>query len=292
MRTRMGAERRGFSIRVFLPGGMPDGLRIIDKSNWNGLGVVCPRAIFPEAKKRPEFERTGVYVLVGPAGEGELPRAYIGEGDPVRPRLEQHSAKKDFWTWAAMFTSKDANLNKAHVQYLEARLYELAQAAKRSDLDNLNQPAPPTLSEADEAEAEGFLDEVLLCAPVIGLNIFERPSLPAPETRVLHLRAKGIEARGYEAPDGFVVMEGSQAVADEVASIHDYLSTLRRTLTQRGVLSPAGESLTVTQDYTFNSPSTAAGTLLGRSANGRVEWKDDSGRTLKQLQGEGENAQD
>ena len=37
-------------------------------------------------------------------------------------------------------------------------------------------------------------------------------------------------------------------------------------------------------DYTFNSPSTAAGVMLGRSANGRVEWKDATGRTLKDLQ--------
>ena len=38
------------------------------------------------------------------------------------------------------------------------------------------------------------------------------------------------------------------------------------------------------QDYTFNSPSTAAGVLLGRSANGRIEWKDAKGRSLKESQ--------
>ncbi|TXI89048.1 MAG: DUF4357 domain-containing protein, partial [Burkholderiaceae bacterium] len=34
----------------------------------------------------------------------------------------------------------------------------------------------------------------------------------------------------------------------------------------------------------FSSPSTAAAIVLGRSANGRVEWKESSGRTLKEIQ--------
>ena len=73
-----------------------------------------------EAKQRKELSRTGVYVLVGPPEDSGLPRFYVGEGDPIRPRLEQHAAKKDFWTTCIAFTSKDENLNKAHVQYLEA----------------------------------------------------------------------------------------------------------------------------------------------------------------------------
>src|SRR5688500_5590555 len=111
------AKNKGFSIRIFLPEGAPDGLRIIEKSNWSGRGVVCPRPLLPTAKARPEFGKAGAYVLIGPSEGSDVPRIYIGEGDPVRPRLEQHFAKKDFWTTAVFFTSKDDNLNKAHVQY-------------------------------------------------------------------------------------------------------------------------------------------------------------------------------
>ena len=39
-----------------------------------------------------------------------------------------------------------------------------------------------------------------------------------------------------------------------------------------------------TQDYRFDSPSTAAGVILGRTANGRIEWKDSGGRPLKHIQ--------
>ena len=127
---------RPYSIRIFLPGGDPEGLRTIEKSNWSGCGLVIPRALLAEAKGREELKRTGVYVLLGPPEESGLPRVYIGEGDPVGPRLESHAAKKDFWTTAIAFTSKDGNLNKAHVQYLESHLISLAAAAKRSVLEN------------------------------------------------------------------------------------------------------------------------------------------------------------
>src|SRR4051794_12194296 len=97
----------GFTIDIFFPDGSPDGLRIVEKTNWTGRCVVCPRARFVESKARHEFEKTGIYILVGPSSEGELTTLYIGEGDPVRPRLEDHYAKKDFWTQLIFFTSKD-----------------------------------------------------------------------------------------------------------------------------------------------------------------------------------------
>ena len=51
-------------------------------------------------------------------GEGE--KLYIGEGDPIRPRLESHYAQKDFRTRAVCFVAAPGQWNKAHVQFLEA----------------------------------------------------------------------------------------------------------------------------------------------------------------------------
>jgi len=276
----------GFSVRIFIPTGEPEGLRIVEKSNWTGQGLVFPRAQFAEVRKRPELQRTGVYVLWGPGESSQLPRVYVGEGDLVRPRLDLHAKQKDFWTHVVVFTSKDQNLNKAHVQYLEARLVALAAGAKRAELDNGNVPQLPVLSEADAADAEGFLADLLLCLPVVGVNLFEKAKAGAARSQDLFLKAKGIEARGVDSAEGFVVREGSQAVKDEVASIHAYLSDLRKSLLTQGVLEAAGASYQLTQDYTFNSPSTAAGVLLGRSSNGRVDWKNSKGRTLKEIQEE------
>ena len=277
-------EAMGFSVRIFIPSGEPEGLRVIEKSNWTGQCLVFPRSLFTEVRKREEFDRTGVYILWGPSESGQMPRAYVGEGDVLKPRLSAHHANKDFWTHAVAFTSKDQNLNKAHVQYLEARLVGLASEAKRCELDNGNVPQLPSLSDADSADAELYLADMLLCLPVVGVNFFERPRVQEKKSQDLILSAKGVEARGYEDVASFVVRSGSQAVKDEVASIHNYLSDLRTDLKAQGILVDQGATYRFAQDYPFGSPSTASGVILGRSSNGRIEWKNAEGLTLKSIQ--------
>lgn len=285
-----------FSLRIFVADGDPDGLRIVDKSNWIGKALVFPRALLPQVKARPELAQTGVYLLLGPRPDGEGDMLYVGEGDPIRPRLESHYAQKDFWTRAIGFTTTTAGqLNKAHVQFLESRLIALARAAKRLPLDNANQPAEPSLSEADRADMEVFLGHMLGMLPVLGVHAFEQaPKAPAAKAGpLLTCKGKGVQATGYEASQGFVVRAGSQAVADAVPSMEQHVRSmfdLRQELISNGVLLADNGRYQFTQDYTFTAPSTAAAVVLGRSANGRVEWKAADGRTLKALQ-EAEAAQ-
>lgn len=99
-------SQRPYSIKIFLPAGDPAGLRTIEKSNWSGCSIVVPRSLFGEARQRKELAHTGVYVLAGPPEESGLPRIYVAEGDPIRPRLEQHASKNDFWTSCIALTSK------------------------------------------------------------------------------------------------------------------------------------------------------------------------------------------
>lgn len=277
-------RRRGFSVRVFLPDGDPDGLKVVEKSNWNGCGLVIPRTLFGVVKSRPELARPGVYVLVGETTDSPLPVVYVGEADSVRARLERHGREEDFWTHVVVFTSKDQNLNKAHVKYLEARLVSLATTSKRCLLGNTNIPRPPSLSESDTAEVDGFLDDMLLCLPVLGISYFEPPASAALRDTQLLLTARGLVAQGYDTTQGFIVLKNSHALKTESNAILSYLAELRRQLLQQGVLRDAGPVYEFTQDYTFDSPSMASGVLLGRSSNGRVEWKTADGRTLKSIQ--------
>ena len=278
-------ELLGFSVKIFVPDGDPEGLRVIEKSNWSGQGIVFPRSLFTEVRDREELKRTGVYVLWGPGGSGQLPLAYVGEGSVLLPRLIIHEKDKDFWTHGIAFTSKDQSLNKAHIQYLEAHLLRLAAEAKRCELDNTTEPQMPALSDADTADAELYLADMLLCLPVVGVSFFEKPQGPTGKSRELFLSGKGIQARGYDGPGGFVVQSGSQAVKNEVASIQTYLSDLRKALLKQNIFEDTGTAYQLAQDYIFTSPSTAAGVLLGRSANGRAEWKDADKRSLKEIQG-------
>jgi hypothetical protein len=278
-----------FSLRIFVADGDPDGLRIVDKSNWIGKALVFPRALLPQVKARPELAQTGVYLLLGPRPDGEGDMLYVGEGDPIRPRLESHYAQKDFWTRAIGFTTTTAGqLNKAHVQFLESRLIALARAAKRMPLDNANQPAEPSLSEADRADMAVFLGHMLGMLPVLGVHAFEQATkVQAPMAPVLTCKGKGVAATGYEASQGFVVKVGSQAVVESVPSMQQHVRgmyDLRQELIANGVLALEGMGYRFSQDYPFSSPSTAAAVILGRSANGRIEWKDTMCRTLKELQ--------
>ncbi len=277
---------RPTSIRIFLADGAPDGIRLVDKSNWVGRAVVASRAQLAEALQRDEMGRPGVYLLLGP-GEGGAERLYVGEADVLRERMKQHAGRKDFWTRFVAFTSTDESLNKAFVRYLEARLIALAKAANQWELDNGSAPAEPPLSEADRADAEWFLAEMLVIYPLLGIDAFEAAATDEPASasaELLHLSKRGSEARGREVADGFVVLQGSRARALETQSVHDYIRDLRRQLLERGVLAAEGEHLVFTQDFRFASPSTAAGVVVGGNANGRTAWKDEHGVTLKVLQ--------
>lgn len=273
----------GFSVRIFIPSGRPEGLRIIEKSNWTGRALTFPRPALPEVRKREEITRTGVYILWGRSQDEDFPMAYVGEGETLLPRLDSHAKEKDFWTHGVAFTSKDQNLNKAHVQYLEARLARIAKQLKRCELDNRNEPQEPTLSEADRADAELFLADMLLCLPVIGVEFFEEVEQAAPSFSDTHrfvLAARGVTATGYAGAGGFVVRKDSQAVGDEVPSVHPSTSRLRTSLRKNGVLRDSGDHYQFTQDYVFPTPSTASAVVLGRTSNGRLEWKDASNPQL------------
>jgi hypothetical protein len=63
-------------------------------------------------------------------------------------------------------------------------------------------PQLPSLSEADCAEMEAFLDEMLLIFPVLGVYVFVKPSERPKSSHLLFLRAKGITAKGYESAEG------------------------------------------------------------------------------------------
>ncbi|MET4841519.1 GIY-YIG nuclease family protein [Bradyrhizobium japonicum] len=278
-----------FTLHIFVANGDPDGLRLVERSNWIGKAIMFPRALYPQVRGRPEFQQIGVYLLLGPREEGDGETMYIGEGDPVRPRLEDHYAKKDFWTRAVFFIAGPGHLNKADVQYLEAQLVNKARAAKRTPLDNGNKPSEPTISERDRAAMDVFLDNILGMLPVLGIHAFEQTSLKAGESQgaVLTCQGRGVTATGVDTPKGFVVQGGSFCSKDETPSLRDHfpsISELRADILKSGVLVLDGDKFRFTQDYTFSSPSLASAVVLGRSSNGRTDWKDASGRTLKEIQ--------
>ncbi|MCW5730153.1 MAG: GIY-YIG nuclease family protein [Alphaproteobacteria bacterium] len=172
-----------FTIRIFLPDGDPEGVRLFDRMNWTGLGVAFPRAKWQEVRKRPELQRTGIYILAGYGSQDDdLPTLYIGQADGVGGRIESHYSAKEFWDRAVIFVSNSGGLNRAHVTWLEYALVKRANEARRCHLDNGNSPQEPALSEAEKADTRAFLKEILQILPLAGLRAFEIPkAVASPE---------------------------------------------------------------------------------------------------------------
>ena len=279
-------DPRPFVIQIFVAEGLPDGLRLIEKSNWIGLGVVCPRGRYSTAKKRHEFSRSGVYVLVGQQGD-DLPSIYIGEAERIRNRIDQHYVNKDFWQHAIIFTTTGPQLNKAQVKYLEASLVERAAGHRRCRLENGNRPQLPRLAEPDQAVMDGYLAEMLSLLPVLGVDAFERPEANSRDRHIYYLKGIDCDANGWETNTGFLVRKGSLARGEATASLKEHMPNyykMRSQLIKDGILEadPKGSKLHFTQDYVFSSPSQAASICKAVNANGLTAWKDESGASIKE----------
>ena len=274
------------TIKLFLPLGDAKSLRTAEISNWTGKAIAAPRTELDELLAREELEKAGVYILLGSDPVTNAARAYIGEAEVIRERLKQHKTK-EFWVSAIVFVSKDENLTKAHVRFLENRLLAEAAQIGRFALDQ-NQAGGSKLPESDREDMEVFLARIRQLLPVLGSDILAPISQPASKAQpggVLFCRARGAAARGQRTANGFVVFHGSTAVLEERPSAESYPYVLvqRKKLVADGTLVDSGGFLSFTKDAEFSSPSAAAVVIHGGSANGLTAWKTEDGTSLKQL---------
>ncbi|MCA9608097.1 MAG: GIY-YIG nuclease family protein [Myxococcales bacterium] len=288
-------SRFGRTIRIYLADGSPTGIRHAELVNWTGQAIVCPRGRIGELAQWAESQRPGVYLLFGDDDDSGKPILYVGEGENVLARLQSHVKTKDFWTQAVLFTSKDENLTKSHVKYLEARVVELARAAGRVELENGNQPTMSALPRADRDAMEEFLEPLRILLAALGFNALQQvgssvsvgagAEAPLAKT-VLHFAVakRGIEARGASTDEGFIVFAGSRGDSELRGTLGKGYLSLREQLLADGDLVVDGGTLRVARDVVFTSPSAAAAVLAGGAYNGREAWRDDSGTSLKALE--------
>ncbi|MDF3819003.1 GIY-YIG nuclease family protein [Leptospira sp. 96542] len=274
-------------ITLFLIDGDASGRITAELSNWNGITYKIPRTLIKESVNREDLYSTGVYFLFGKNPENEdKDLVYIGEAESILDRLKQHLGSKEFWIEAVCVFSK--NLNKAHVKYLEKRLFELAKEANRYELENSTMPAKTSISEADQAEMEEFLENIKLTVHTLGFKLFERIDRRETEkissqSKDYAIQTKGIKASGFFTTEGFVVRKDSQAMFELAPSMEKWAKgyiRLREKLIADGVLRTEGDHYIFTNDFLFSSPSAGAVMVMGRNANGMTEWKDERGKSL------------
>lgn len=276
------------TIKLFLVHGDPKRLRTAELSNWTGKAVSGPRTEFEGVLSREESEKSGIYFLTGADPETDKPAIYIGEAECIRDRIKNHN-DKDFWNQVTFFVSKDENLTKAHIRYLEGKLLEAAKVAGRAVLTN-SQGSGSKLPESDRWEMEVFLEKVNQLLPVLGIDLLVPMAGATTQDAVtrplLFCEIKGLKATGFRTPAGFLVKKGSEAVATERPSSEKWPWTrnLRQKLKDDGALADNTDRLAFLKDVEFASPSAAAAVIHGGHANGLTAWKDANGKTLKELE--------
>lgn len=276
----------GKTIKIFLIDGDPNGRMSCELSNWSGKAYKIPRINIKECTDREDLTSTGVYLLFGKDDEGK-DKVYIGEAESILKRLNQQLTQKDFWNEAIVFISKDENLNKAHIKYLENRLHDIAKSAKRYNVDNFIIPTQSSISESDRAEMEEFIENIKMLVNTLGHKVFDekREFKPKRKQETFYINAaRGADGQGEPSSDGFVVFRNSKAAATIVNSMTPSFITFRQKLIDEGVLVYKGEYFEFSDDYIFSSPSTAAVIVMGRNANGLTEWKTKHGKTLKEFE--------
>lgn len=281
----------GKLIRLFLVEGMPTGLKTVEVSNMTILGTMFPRTKLNKFLQRDAANKPGVYILLGDSIEKtDETIVYVGEGDPVSPRLKSHSNSKDFWTEAIVFTSKDNYLTKTQIQYLEAEIVRLISESKNVALDNTQIPTKPNISEVDSAEVRQFMDTIKLILSSLGINILE-PSIvdiknkkeQIIDIKEFTLTNKNLKAKMVIENDKYIVLKKSKAVINNRPSCSARIKKIREELLDKGILiNKENKFYEFTQNYIFDSPSAAGAVIVGGSINGQESWKH-NGKSLKEI---------
>lgn len=138
-------------------------------------------------------------------GEDEgtgLTRIYIGEAENVAKRLgSQGHANKEFWVSVIAFVSKDRNLTKSHIKYLEGQIIERDKSLGL--VIHNEQGSGASLPESDAADMRYFLSKMYQLLSVLGLSVFDVPdTIPADSDEWLYCTIKGLAAKGCRTPGG------------------------------------------------------------------------------------------
>ncbi len=272
------------TIQIYLPAGDPRGMRVAEITTRIVRVIEVPRSQLADFLKKPEAQQVGVYFLMGELSEAGLPRVYIGQSGNVGNRLVQHNQSKDFWNRALVVISLTNSMTQTHALFLEWFALSEATKAGRYSLENGNTGSQPYTPAPLQADCHEIHETAATLLATLGQPIFE-PLTNAPtakgEKELFYCKGPAANGVGEYTSEGFVVHKGSTARIEIVASIKGTSQErFRQQLVTDGVLTLNGDHYVFTRDHLFSSPSMAAIAVLGRSANGWLEWKTEQGQTL------------
>ena len=270
------------TIKLFLMDGEIDGRIKCDISNSNIIAYKVPKNKLKECKDNCEMGYSGVYILFGEK-DGEN-CAYIGESENIYKRAVQHLSDKDFWNECLVFVRNDNSFNKGNIRFLENALFKIAKDAKRYVIDTKS-TTESQLTESEICEMEEVIDVMKIITSALGYKVFNKVKTEKEVTsdNLLYINSIGLKAVGAVTNDGFVVFKGSESSNEFKQASSQHLRNKWYELRNMKIIN---KNNIFTKDMLFLSPSTAAAMVLGRNANGLTEWKNQDGKTLKEIMNE------
>lgn len=276
------------TITTFLLDGSPTGIKTVELSNWIWKSLIIPRAKLKDIKNRPEALQPAVYFLFW-IDEEWRSSAYIWESENLISRIWTHDTNKPFWDTVIAFVSKDNNLTKADVKYLEAKCIEKAKKANRYTLKNWIEPIPNNLPEYQISTMNEFLDNIDILISSIWYPIIKEVDNKEELSlnNLYYCKWPDADAKWYYISEGFYVLKWSKSRISFAPATWEWVKILQNKLITDNILIIDNEnpnSYLFTEDYLFKSPSSAAQLVLWRSANWWTEWKNNNNKSLDEAE--------
>ena len=285
---------------MFLMDGEVTGKIKCTLSNWTGVIYKIPRIQLGDLKSRDEMKQSGIYFLFGRDEEKQKDVTYIGQattrknGEGVLLRIQEHTrdTHADYFNDVIILTTQNNSFGPTEISYLENKFTQLAKEAGRYIVKNGNDPNPGNVTEEKESELDEIVENTLMIIGTLGYRVFVpmtkkvSQDLTDNHSTYLYLKRKTkksnkvIEATCERTTEGFVVLEGSQVEIKDSPYLPASLKEMRQNLIASRVIQDG----VLKEKQLFSSPSYAAAFLLGMQTNGRTDWKDQDGRTLKELE--------
>ncbi len=292
--------KRSKNINIFLMDGEVIGKIKCTLSNWTGVIYKIPRIQLGDLKSRDEMKQSGIYFLFGRDEDKQKDVTYIGQattrknGEGVLLRIQEHTrdTHADYFNDVIILTTQNNSFGPTEISYLENKFTQLAKEAGRYIVKNGNDPNPGNVTEEKESELDEIVENMLMIIGTLGYRVFVPMTKKASQdltdnhSAYLYLKRKTkksnkvIEATCERTTEGFVVLEGSQVEIKESPYLPASLKEMRQNLIASRVIQDG----VLKEKQLFSSPSYAAAFLLGMQTNGRTDWKDQDGRTLKELE--------
>lgn len=277
-------------VKIFITGKDPRSLRTVELDNWTGVAIAGQPEFFKKALEAEVLARSCVYLLIKSSAEDDLPEIYVGESDDFSQRYTNGKFPIELDTFLIL-TSKDDNLTRAHVKWLEKKLWAtLKRNSGKVVVANANKPTSSNLPRADVATMQTYLGNMIYVLEALGYDLFsakERTSTsPAGQVEERNDEAQGLILDLYATlpkrvddraflryEDGaYVLKSGSKINPRITETLPSNVRKLRERLIEDGGLIEIGNHMELTRDIPFSKPSPASALVKGRSSTGYQDW--------------------